>query len=122
MTVHELHRDPTTPPAVAACACPPWCVLDPGHVAAELACGSGVVHRGAESVVTCRTADRAVPATVEVRICRQRSVGFDDGLGTWVPEPQPTVHVSGLPEFSLRPDDALALAVALAANGGSGGR
>lgn len=105
--------------------CPSWCVLDPGHVAAELAeLGPVVLHRGVESVVTCRSTEVAAPVheTVDVRVSRRWWIEFDEAAGEWVAEPEPTVHLSGLPDFPLRPADALALAATLAAAGTPGPR
>lgn len=108
--VTVLRRPPG--PADDARACPSWCALDRAHVVVESAAAAGaVVHRGAESTVTCRGAD--APGPVEVRVRRQLSVGYDRAHGAWVADPQPTVHVSGLPASPLHPQDAVDLAIAL---------
>ena len=118
MSVQEDHRrGERTLAAEWAETCPTWCSLDPGHVVAERSGGAtGVLHRGAESVVTCHGSAIAalVHEAVEIRVYPRWWIEFDDALGAWVAEPEPTVHVSGLPDYPLRPRDALALAVALA--------
>ena len=99
-----------------ALRCPPWCVLDAGHVATEFVLlGTAVLHRGAETTITCRSTEVAAPVhdTVQVRVSRQRWIEFDHAGGRWVGEPHPTVQVAGMPDFPLQPADARALAVAL---------
>ena len=123
MSVQEDHRnrlvsERPTPVPTWAVTCPTWCVLVPGHVAAEQPDGAtAVLHRGAESTVACHSTELAAPVydSVEVRVCQQWWAEFDAPLGVWVAAPEPTVHVSDLPDFPLSSRDARALAAALTA-------